>query len=430
MNAGKQRFSRGVRENIQACMLPGRSAGRLTAAAAFLTYLYIQLYVIGALAGSAEADAPREEVPLDTSGTLSALVLGPANDLDAAHDRWQAWKAGHGLPVTMGAFHWFHVNNGGPNATGYGIPGLEGTYFYYVQLDPQFTPAPGPVRGVGAHVDFRFRDSADPLRPFYDHTYWFYELYGWIDTDVGRFKAGQIWRRFGLDWDGSWWGDVQFFDGFKFNPDYGLSWEQRWDISDRVQLDSFVQYFAAQDGISSALAGGNPESVPGADARNTGIIRLVPRWNFSGSSSLALGVSALAGENHGITPQGGNDAQTAVGVDLTFTQDQFAVFGEALRSYGIVNPRRYVTGGPSDRISELLFGGSYRLGPVLFRVAWSAGFDENPAGRQYMWVPGVTLAITKNLDLYAEYVRWDVIPDGGPRFIFEDGAQLILNWHL
>lgn len=402
----------------------------MKAAAALAVFACIQLYASNASGGSTEPEGPAEEVPLQTSGTLSELVFGPANAWDLNYDGWQAWKAEQGLPVTMGAFHWFHINNGGPNATGYGIPGLEGTYFYYVQLDPQFTPASDTVRTVGAHVDFRFRDSKEPLRPFYDHSYWFYERYAWIDTDVGRFKAGQIWRRFGIDWDLSWWGDVQFFDGYKFNPDYGLSWEQRWPLSDQLQLDSFVQYFAAQDGVSSALAGGNPESVPGADARNTGIIRLVPRWNFSQDSSVALGLSALAGENHGITPQGGDDTQTAVGMDVTVNYGPFTVFGEALRSYGIVNPRRYVTGGPSNVISDLLFGGSYRLGPVLFRAAWSAGFDENPDGRQYMWVPGVTLSLTKNLDLYAEYVRWDVIPAGGPRFIFEDGAQLILNWRM
>ena len=402
----------------------------MKAALACVLRLCILMYATGVLAGPAETGASGEEAALEASATLSEAFFGRSNVWDAAYGGWESWKTRNGLPVTIGAFNWFHVNNGGPNATGYGIPGLEGTYFYYMQLDPQFTPAAGTVRSLGVHVDFRFRDGADPLRPFYDHTYWFYQLYGWIDTGYGRIKAGQIWKRFGLDWDGSWWGDVQFFDGFKFNPDYGISWEQQWGISKHVQLDSFVQYFVAQDGISSALAGGNPESVPGARARNTGVIRLVPRWNFSDSSSLALGFSALAGEIHGITPQGGDETQLAVGADVTFMYRQFAVFGEALRSYGVVNPRRYVSGGPSDRISELLFGGSYRYGPVLFRVAWSAGFDENPAGRQYMWVPGVTVAITRNLDLYAEYVRWDVIPDGWRRVTIEDGAQLVLNWHI
>jgi hypothetical protein len=395
-----------------------------------LLCLCILAYDRNAGAAPPETGPPEDAGSFESSGTLSGALFGSTNAWDSAFGDWDAWKAAHGLHLTIGAFNWFHVNNSGPNATGYGIPGLEGTYFYYVQLDPRFTPAAGAVRGAGVHVDFRFRDSADPLRPFYDNTYWFYQLYGWIDTGYGRIKAGQIWKRFGLDWDGSWWGDVQFFDGFKFNPDYGISWEQQWEISKRAQLDSFVQYFVAQDGVSSALASGNPESVPGARARNTGVIRLVPRWNFSDSCSLALGLSMLAGEIHGITPQGGDDTQTAVGSDLTFTYGQLAVFGEALRSYGIVNPQRYVSGGPSDRISELLFGGSYRYGPVLFRVAWSAGFDEHPAGRQYMWVPGVTVGITKNLDLYAEYVRWDVIPSGAHRLIFEDGAQVVLNWHI
>ena len=35
------------------------------------------------------------------------------------------------------AWNWEHVNTGGPNRTGYGIPpNQEGTYFWYLNLDP------------------------------------------------------------------------------------------------------------------------------------------------------------------------------------------------------------------------------------------------------------------------------------------------------
>jgi hypothetical protein len=376
------------------------------------------------------SDYPRGQNEVQSSDTVSEALFGPSNGWDTAFKDWDTWKTSHDIPLTIGAFHWFHVNNNGPNASGYGIPGIRGTYFYYVQFDPAQSTGDGAISNVGLHADFRVRDDPEKLRPFYDNTYWFYELYGWIDTEIGRFKVGQIWKRFGLDWDGTWWGSVQYFDGFKLNPDYGLSWERQTPLSEHLRLDSFVQYFVAQDGINGSLPGADPESVRGARARNMGVVRVVPTWTLSESSSLAVGLSGFARQIHRITPNGGDDTQRAVAADATYTYHQFSVFTELLRSYGVVNPTRYVSGGPSDRISDVLTGVSYRSGPVTFRFNWSAGFDEHPSGHQYLWVPGMTVALTKNLDLYAEYVHWDVTISTGQRFTIEDGGQFILNWHI
>jgi hypothetical protein len=365
-----------------------------------------------------------------SSASLSEALFGASNDWDTAYAQWDAWKKRHQIPVTVGAFNWFHVNNGGPNASGYGIPGIRGTYYYYVLLDPQLrsTAATGP--SVGVHVDFRFRDSADKIRPFFKDTHWFNEFYLWASTDLGEIKMGQVWKRFGLDWDYTWWGDVQYFDGFKLNPDYGISWERQWRLSGDWHLDSFVQYFVRQDGVSGALAGGNTESAPGAQARNTGVVRVVSTWTLPGVSSVALGLSALAGQLHGVTSRDSRDTQKAVAVDLTYTRGAFTLFGEALRSYGVVNPVRYTSNGPSSRINDVLVGAAYHYGPITFQVAWSAGLDEHPSGHQTLWVPGVIVALTRNVDMYAEYVRWDVTSSTGIHSTFEDGGQLVLNWHI
>src|ERR1044071_279342 len=103
---------------------------------------------------------------------------------------------------------------------------------------------------------------------------------------------------------------------------------------------------------------------------------------------------------------------------------------EASQSFGVINRNRYVSGGPSDRISDFLLGAEYKYGPATFRIAWSAGFDSNPSGHQYLWVPGITLGLTKNVDLLAEYIRWDVTNKDHKTALFEDGFQLIINWRL
>ena len=69
------------------------------------------------------------------------------------------------------------------------------------------------------------------------------------------------------------------------------------------------------------------------------------------------------------------------------------------------------------------------------RVNYSAGFDDNPYGWQQMWVPGVTVALTKNVDFYIDLVRWDVynnanaVATNGHREI-EDGVSFVINWRF
>lgn len=368
-----------------------------------------------------------------SSDTVSGAVFG-TNDLwDSTYKDWQIWKGQHHLPITVGAYNWFHINNGGPNASGYGIPGLGGTYFWYVDADPRLALNNATVSAVGAEVEARFRESSDKFRSyFYGANAWLYQAYAYADTPVGRFMGGQIWKRFGLDWDESWWGDVQYFDGLKLDTGYGFSWENTWHPTDgnRFKLDSFVQYFISQPDVSGSLVGANPQSVPGAQERNVGVIRLVPTWQLTADSSLALGVSGLAGEIRNLTPASGDTSRLAWAADATYTYGHFKVFGEVDQSFGVINPNRYVSGGPSDRITDTEVGAAYQYGPVTYRLAWSAGFDANPSGHQYLWVPGVTVALTKNVTLYAEYVNWNVTNCADKRTVFENGFQLALNWRL
>jgi len=367
---------------------------------------------------------------LGNSHTVFGALLGPDNRWDTTFGDWQAWKKSRHLPITIGAYNWYHVNNGGPAASGYGIPGLRGTYFWYVTANPQLSLNDGVIHSFGAHVDFRFRDTADKFRSFFNHTYWFYEAYGYADTKFGRLKAGRISKRFGLDWDGTWWGNVQYFDGFKLAPDDGFSWENTWHFNKIFRLDSFVQYFIAPSNISGSLAGANPQSVPGSSERNVGVIRVVPTWQLTDQSSLAVGFSALAGKIRNMSPGIGDDNQFAWAADITYRRGELRLFGEIDHSSGVLNQNRFVSGGPSDRITDLLTGISYKYGPITYRIVWSAGFDSNPSGHQYLWVPGITVAVTKNINFILDYVHWDVTDQTDNTTKFEDGFQLVLHWHL
>ena len=128
------------------------------------------------------------------------------------------------------------MNTGGPLATGYGIPStsnsaypaLPGTFYYSLEASPEFDCRWGPFSKIGVYGDVRFRDSGVPLRPFYpDDTCWLQQGYLWASSDLGLFKAGAIARQFGLAWDGSWWGNVAYYDGFMAAEDWGLRGKSR-----------------------------------------------------------------------------------------------------------------------------------------------------------------------------------------------------------
>ena len=344
-------------------------------------------------------------------------------------DELKAKKDASGFPFTFGAWHWWRFGDDGPGSNGYGIPGLRGTYYWTVDVDPKLK-LDGPfLREVGLHAQIRLREEGT-FRPFIGDEVWPWEVYGYAKTTSGTFKAGQIWKRFGLDWDGVFYGNVAYFDGFKLDPDLGVSWEYTFKQSDSFKVDTIAQFFIHEDGINGSLVGSDSESTSLLREENTAVLRVIPTWTFSDGSSLALGLTGSIGDIEGQGPGSFDDDYTAWAVDLTYTRGNFKIFGEVAQSHGVIHPMRYVSGGPSDKLTDYLVGASYKTGPVTWRVNYSAGYDENPDGEQSLFLPGVTIALTPNVDLYAEYVKWVVDPDNGPEVDYEDGYQLILNWRF
>ncbi len=329
------------------------------------------------------------------------------------------------VPISLGAWHWWRVGTGDPPGDGYGIPGLRGTYYWYLLFDPKITLNSDLVDEIGLHADVRLREQGR-FRPFIDDFIWPWETYIYADTKWGVFKAGQIWKRFGLDWDGVFYGNTPYFDGFKLDPDLGVSWERRLVERDGFHVDSIAQFFIEEDGINGSIAGADPESTSAIREENTGVLRVVPTWTFDDGASFALGLSGSVGKLN--SRIGDDETFAAWAIDMTYTKGNFSTFFEVLQSYGTLNPAHYVTGGPSDEITNYWMGASYATGPVTWRAVYSRGEYENPGGEQSLFLPGAVIALFDNMDLYIEYVNWDVQADGGPEVSFEDGMQFVINW--
>ncbi len=354
----------------------------------------------------------------------SCALLDCLTDLGASIDNGGNFK----MPVTGGAYHWFHQSLIGRQG-GYGIPGLRGTYFWYLYADPEYTTAGG--NKVGGHLELRLRETGT-FRTFVDDQVWPWELYGYIhNDDFGTLKAGQLFTRFGLFWNGVFFGNAAYFDGLKLDADYGVSWEKSTAVNDCLSVESYWQFFFHEDQSNGSFGGADAESVVGYSEENTGFARLVPTWTFADGSQFALGMSGMVGsiDSKIALP---DETVWAYGVDGTYTIGPWKAYLEGSQTFGLRNPVSYISGGPSDELTNVLSGVQYTRGPVTYHCSYSNSIYENPYAVQNMVLTGATVTLTKHVDLYVEWVHQRVdnasLP-GRNGYLF-NGIEWVINWHF
>jgi len=332
------------------------------------------------------------------------------------------------MPITGGAWHWFHQSwIGRPG--GYGIPGLRDTYFWYLYADPEYTTPAG--NKIGGHMELRLRET-DTFRTFIDDRVWTWELYAYMSNDeLGTLKAGQLHNRFGLFWDGVFFGNAPYFDGLKLDADYGLSWEKTTEIHDCLKVDRFLQFFFHEDQSNGSFGGADAESIAGYTEKNTAVGRILPTWTRADGSQLALGASAMVGQidSRIALP---DETVWAYGFDASYTKGPWKAFAEGSQTFGVRNPVNYVSGGPSDQLTNFLAGIHFTHGPVTYRCSYSNSIYQNPDAVQNMVLAGATVTLTKHVDLYLEYVNQrvdgaDLPGQNGPFF---NSLEWVINWHF
>jgi hypothetical protein len=385
-------------------------------------------------ATTARADDAAAGSDLDAAVQSTIFRGDPVSN---AYDDAQKWKKDEGVPISVGAWHWWHMNRNTPHDLHYGTPELGGTYYWYVKFDPELE---GGATRMGAHVDLRLRDGDESFRPFFKSRVWLWEAYVWADICDMRAKAGKIWRRFGLDGAGSWYGNIPYFDGWKLDPDWGASLEGTTDVSQwtghGIKAPWFLQVFGYEDRVNGSIgsdeAGADAESDPKSRERWSVNGRIVPTWEMGDNGKLELGLSWQAGQIDSHNGVYDDHTVTAGAVDLTWSRGPWKVFGESMHSVGARNPVNYVTGGPSDRSRDWLVGAAYKWQFATFRATVSHGNYTGPSGKQLMYLLGVTMAVTKNVDFYVEWVRWDAAATGvtGGRSYVDDSINFVLNWNF
>lgn len=386
------------------------------------------IFLVGAHFPAAQTAEDKVEFCTDSPAAPTAYFRIPC--VDDAYEAFQKAKAESWIRVGAGAYHWWNVNRETGDET-YGFPGSPGTYFYYLNIDADYREAPEAEPEIGFHVQARWRDGS-LFRPFFTNREWLYESYAFVDTPAGILKAGKVRSRIGFDWDNSFWGNVPYFDGYKLDPDWGVSLESTWQPSERLSLESFAQFFFAEDKVNGSLAGGDAESASHYDEDNTFIARLAPRYKLADDFDIYGGVGGAIGrikDRRELATRNDETIKTWV-FDLGFEKAGFNLFGEILQSYGVRNPAHYASGGASDESQTLYFGANYQWGPTLLRTSYSRGDYDNPGGEQHIYVVGADVGLTQYITLIFEYVNWTVKPDGGRTAKFEDGFEFVLNWNI
>ncbi len=280
----------------------------------------------------------------------------------------------------------------------------------------------------GLHVQTRARDSK--LRSYFVSDVWFQEAYVWAKTPVGDLHVGKVYRKVGLFWDDSFFGNVQYFNGLKLNPDYGAELVGSRPAGEGFHLDYSAQYFVNNDKVAGSLPGRDVESDDTAELRNTVTGRVAPTWSFGPGRSLAIGLSGLSGRiaRHDVAAESFDLRQMAG--DATLTLGPWIGYAEVLDQSGEPADAAH----PHSRLgyddsTYYLVGTRWRpIAPLQLRLNWSQVAYDGAAATETEILPGVTYSLRDNLNLILEYDYWKTEPDHGPETFIDKSWSFVVNY--
>ena len=333
-------------------------------------------------------------------------LLGSDNFVDTTLDNILGPIKSVGVPISVGGWHWFNTALQDTRGSGYGIPGIRGTYFWWVSATPEYDY--DQHTKIGAHAEYRFRDN-DNYRPFFTNNTWFYEAYGFVKSDtLGTFKAGQLEKKFGLDWGYGFWPSITNFSGYMQDPDYGVSWDRTRKVNSNLSVATVAQFFIVEDGVNGTFPNADTESVSNLKERNTLVLRVAPTWTNCDESTLSLGVNGLVQEIDSDIPGFRDSTVAAWGLDAIWQKGPWQVKGEVIQTLGRRVPTRYTSGGASNRLTDFVIGTQYAKGIMGYFADYSISFDDNPAATQELVHVGTSMAVSDHLTFFLEWVHMDL----------------------
>jgi hypothetical protein len=289
--------------------------------------------------------------------------------------------------------------------------GWDSQFLVYSNLrfDAHFQP-------FGLHFEPRL--SNEKLRPYYDGLAWIQEAYLYFEHDCFKLKVGKVYKQLGLFWDNSFYGNIQVYEGLKFDPNAGASLEGKF--GERLGLAFWAQYFVIDGHTNASLTGRDTISIPGARRRNTVAGRVAPFARLSHHARLELG---LSGEHFTADLPTAKHSVWRGAADAKLTWGGLAFWGEVLHQSGAnVDAFPYpaepsakppLAGRASAHNTYLLAGAEYALGPVVVRYDLSLVRYSDVSVEEVLHLPGLGVTFNENTSFLAEYAWWQrYAPEG------------------
>ena len=291
------------------------------------------------------------------------------------------------------ALYFYQPTNGWPN---------QFLIYTNLRFDARFQP-------FGLHLEPRL--SNEKMRPYYDSLAWVQEAYLFVDAAPIVFKVGKIYKQLGLFWDGTFYGNIQVYEGLKLDPNAGLSLEGKFGKT--IGAAFWAQFFVVDGHTNASLAGRDTISIPGARRRNTLLARIQPFVQLSKSARLEFG---LSGEHFTADLPSASNSVFRFAVDTKLTWGGLGFWGEVLHQSGTnvdafpypgdasANPP--VPPRSSAHNTYLLAGAEYTLAPITFRYNLSVARYADVEVQELLHVPGVGIKFNDNTSFLAEYAIW------------------------
>lgn len=253
----------------------------------------------------------------------------------------------------------------------------------------------------------RARDSK--LRPWFNGTTWIQQT--WASYDLApsgegsrlTIRAGKLYQTLGRFWDASFFGNVQYFDGLKLNPQFAAEASGSWRAPAGVALDYSAQYVANSDRVSGALADRDFETLAGFRDRDGFAGRAVLSLPV-GSTALTVGLSGLsrgAADSTGRTwrvPHVAVDGEWRVGPAVAYVE------WTRRRAGTVPMPLRASIAG--SRAEYLLAGAQWHEGRMHLRYNFSRGRYDEIGRTDWIHQPGITIDLARDVHTLVELDEW------------------------
>lgn len=280
----------------------------------------------------------------------------------------------------------------------------------------------------GLHVETRFRDTK--LRPFYPSTVWFQEAYAFAHTNIGEVHVGKFYKKVGIFWDESFWGNILYFNGLTLHPEFGAELVGSKNTGGQTKINYSLQSINNNSHTDGALEGRDVESDTNAAFRYGFTARIAPSLQLGDQYSLTIGVSGLTGT---IERTVGSSFQLSqMDGDVTFKAGDASVFSEILYQRGEKDDVHHPLSRPGYDNTVYYWGGVryFILKKLLLRFSYSRAYYLGALSVEQEFLPGITYSIQNNLAIIVEYDYWKLQPEKLPSTTVDKSLNFVVNYNF